>query len=255
MKNTAVKNNKCLSLFKPCFRLFVWVAIVAILTGCKPKGVPSNRSLNLKNAPNARDAGGYITKDGGIVGRNLLYRSDKLSEITQAECDVIKTHGIKTIIDLRNDEERRSAPDAACLFDFAQYKSVPMEVNAPSRIEGYKAFATDPGLAAPIAEIFSILAERDNLPVLIHCSAGKDRTGGIIALVHLLLGVQPDDVMADYLLSNQAGRDVEAEWLQAALDQVNAEGEIEAVLNNRGIGPDIQHAVRENLLQNRKSEP
>lgn len=254
MKNRAVENKQSLSLLKPCLPVFACVAIIGMLIGCKPKGVPSDRSLNLKNAPNARDAGGYITQDGIGVGRNLLYRSDKLSEITQAECDVIRTAGIKTIIDVRTDEERRSAPDAAGLFDFAQYKSVPIEIDAPSHEEAYKAFATDPDIPAAIAAIFTILADRDNLPVLIHCSAGKDRTGGLIALVHLLLGVHPDDVMADYLLSNQAGRDVEAEWLQVALDQVDAEGGIEVFLSNRGIGPDIQEAVRANLLQDRAGD-
>ena len=254
MKNRAVENKQCLSLLKRCLPVFTCAAIIGMLIGCKPKGVPSDRSLNLKNAPNARDAGGYVVQDGRVVGRNLLYRSDKLSEITQAECDIIRAAGIKTIIDLRNDEERSSAPDAACLFDFAEYKSVPIEVDAPSRIEGYKAFATDPGLTAPIAAIFTILAERDNLPVLIHCSAGKDRTGGMLALVHLLLGVHPDDVMTDYLLSNKAGKDVKAEWLQAALDQLDAEGGIEVFLNNRGIGPDIQQAVRANLLQHRADD-
>jgi len=254
MRNRTIENKQCLSLFYPCFRVIACVAIVGLLVGCTPNGVPSDRSLNLKNAPNARDAGGYLTQDGSVVGRNLLYRSDKLSKITPTECAVIQAAGIKTIIDLRNDEERHSAPDAACLFDFAQYKSVPIEVDAPSRIEGYKSIITDSGLTAPIAAIFTILAERDNLPVLIHCSAGKDRTGGMIALVHLLLGVHPDDVMADYLLSNKAGKDVKAEWLQAALDQLDAEGGIEVFLNNRGIGPDIQQAVRANLLQHRADD-
>jgi len=251
MKGRAVEDKQCSSLLKPCLPVFACVAIIGMLIGCKPKGVPSDRSLSLKNAPNARDAGGYPTQDGKIVGRGLLYRSDKLSDITQAECNVIQTAGIKTIADVRTDEEKRSAPDAAALFEFAEYKSVPIEIDAPSHKEAYKAFAADPDIPAAIAAIFTILAERDNLPALIHCSAGKDRTGGLIALVHLLLGVHPDDVMADYLLSNKAGRDVEAEWLQVALDQVDAEGGIEAFLSNRGIGPDIQQAVRTNLLQDR----
>lgn len=254
MKNRAVENKQGLSLFKQCFQLFACAAIIGMLNGCGPSGVPSERSLSLKNAPNARDAGGYLTQDGRFVGRNLLYRSDKLSKITQTECEVIRAAGIKTIIDLRNDEERRTAPDAGCLFDFAEYKSVPIEVEAASRIEGYKALITEADLGAPIAEIFSVLAERDNLPVLIHCSAGKDRAGGMIALVHLLLGVHPDDVMADYLLSNRAGKDVKVEWLQAALEQLDSEGGIEMFLNKRGIGPEIQQAVRANLLRDRTED-
>ena len=201
MKSRAVEDKQCSLLFKPCLPVFACVAIIGMLIGCKPEGVPSDRSLNLKNAPNARDAGGYPAQDGRIVGRGLLYRSGKLSDITQAECDVIQAAGIKTIVDVRNDEEKCSAPDATGLFDFARYKSVPIEIDAPSHKEAYKAFATDPDIPAAIAAIFTILADSGNLPVLIHCSAGKDRTGGLIALVHLLLGVHPDDVMADYLLS------------------------------------------------------
>lgn len=251
MKNRAIENEQSLSLYERCIRVFACAAITGVLNGCGPSGVPSERSLNLKNAPNARDAGGYLTQDGRIVGWGLLYRSDKLSKITQTECEVVRAAGIKTIIDLRNDEERRTAPDAVCLFDFAEYKSVPIEVEAASRIEGYKAMITEADLGAPIAEIFSILAERDNLPVLIHCAAGKDRAGGMIALVHLLLGVHPDDVMADYLLSNRAGKDVKTKWLQAALEQLDADGGIEVFLNKRGVGPEIQEAVRINLLKDR----
>jgi len=254
MKNRAIENKQCISLFKQWIRVFACAAIVGLLNGCGPGGVPSERSLNLKNATNARDAGGYPTQDERMVSWGLLYRSDKLSKITQAECEVIRAAGIKTIIDLRNDEERRTAPDAVCLFDFAEYKSVPIEVEAKSRIEGYKAMITEADLGAPIAEIFSILAERDNLPVLIHCAAGKDRAGGIVALVHLLLGVHPDDLMADYLLSNRAGKDVKAQWLQAALEQLETEGGIEVFLNKRGVGPEIQQTVRANLVRDRTED-
>ncbi|UCE47942.1 MAG: tyrosine-protein phosphatase [Phycisphaerales bacterium] len=203
----------------------------------------------MKNAPNARDAGGYAAGNGGIVGRGLLYRSGKLSSITQAECDIIRAAGIRTIIDLRSDQERVSAPDAACLLDFAQYKSIPIQSDASSREQAYRLFISDPGFSAQLGAIFAILAEREDLPVIIHCSAGKDRAGGITALIHLLLGVDPDDVMADYLLSNRAGREVKAQWLRAALDQVEAEGGIELLLSKRGIGPKTQMAVRANLLQ------
>jgi protein-tyrosine phosphatase len=234
---------------------FVWVITTLFISsifvsiGCGPGGIPAERSMNLKNAPNARDTGGYVTRDGRIMGRKLFYRSGKLSKITQTECDVIRAAGIKTIIDLRRDEERQSAPDAECLFDFAEYKSLPIKVDASTRIEGYKAFITEAELADEISTIFHILAERDNLPVLIHCSAGKDRAGGMVALVHLLLGVNREDVMADYLLSNRAGRNVKAQWLKAALDQLEAEGGIEVFLNSRGVGPEIQQSVRRNLLQ------
>ena len=245
----AREERQSISVSKQYFLVLVCAAIIGPVGGCGPRGIPAERSMNLKNAPNARDAGGYPAMDGMIMGRKLLYRCGKLSEITETECDAIQRAGIKTIIDLRSDEERQSAPDAECLFEFARYKSVPVIVNASSRIEEYKAFFTEADLADEIYTIFSILAERDNLPAIIHCSAGKDRAGGMVALVHLLLGVNREDVMADYLLSNRAGRDVKAQWLKAALEQLEAAGGIEVFLNSRGIGPEMQQAVRKNLLQ------
>ncbi len=249
MTTIAGVDRRGISVFRWYFLVFACAAMMWPAGGCGPGGIPRERSLNLKNAPNARDTGGYVTRDGRIMGRKLLYRSGKLSEITQTERDIIRAAGIKIIIDLRRDEERQSAPDAECLFDFAEYKTLPIKVNAPNRIEGYKAFITDADLADEISAIFHILTERDNLPVIIHCSAGKDRAGGMVALVHLLLGVNRNDIMADYLLSNRAGRNVKAEWLKAALDQLETQGGIEVFLNSRGIGPEIQQAVRRNLLQ------
>lgn len=249
MNDMAGVDSRRLSAFKQYFLVLVCAAMMGPTGGCGPGGIPKERSLNLKNAPNARDTGGYPAMDGMIMGRKLLYRSGKLSDITETECDVIRLVGIKTIIDLRSDKERQSAPDAECLFDFAEYKSLPIVVNASSRTEAYKAFATDAEISASISAIFSILAERDNLPVIIHCSGGKDRAGGMSALVQLLLGVNRDDIMADYLLSRKAGKEVKAEWMQAVLEQVEDEGGIEVFLSNRGIGAEIQQAVRANLLE------
>ena len=254
MVTIAGVDRRCISVFKWCFWVLLCAATMWLCGGCGPGGIPAERSLNLKNAPNARDAGGYPAMDGMIMGRKLLYRCGKLSEITETECDVIQRAGIKTIIDLRSDEERQSAPDAECLFDFAEYKSLPIVANASSRIEAYKAFATDAEISATISTIFNILAERDNLPVIIHCSAGKDRAGGMVALVHLLLGINRDNIMADYLLSLKVGKDVKTEWLQASLDKVWSEGGIEVFLSNRGIGRDTQQAVRANFLRNRTDD-
>jgi len=250
MFNIAGVDRRFLLVFKWCFRVLVCTAMMGLWGGCELGGIPRERSLNLKNAPNARDTGGYPAMDGMIMGRRLLYRSGKLSEITATECDVIQRAGIKTIIDLRSDEERQSAPDAACLFDFAEYKSIPIVVNASSRREAYKAFADDAEISASISGIFSILAERDKLPVIIHCSGGKDRAGGMSALVQLLLGVNRDDIMADC----KAGKEVKAEWMQAALEQVEDEGGIEVFLSNRGIGREMQQVVRANLLRDRTDD-
>lgn len=58
--------------------------------------------------------------------------------------------------------------------------------------------------AAQLGRVLALLSEKDNLPLLVHCRGGKDRTGLVVALVHLLLGVSQEDVFDDFLLTNRA---------------------------------------------------
>lgn len=181
----------------------------------------SNTILNVEGASNFRDFGGFKTQDRAHVISNRLYRSAALADVTITGAATIADLGIRTIIDLRGVTERLTAP---CAFEGAPWvdvRSTPVEPSAAPRlrelvaqanvtsqdirnamIENYRHYAT---LAAPsFAKAFHVLADTHSSPVLIHCTAGKDRTGFVVAIVQELLGVPRDQIFKDYELTNTA---------------------------------------------------
>ncbi|GAA3382021.1 tyrosine-protein phosphatase [Cryptosporangium minutisporangium] len=161
----------------------------------------TTRNLPLPGTYNVRDAGGYATADGGTVRRRLLIRADGLAGLDDTGRTQLAELGIRTVIDLRENAEVEIAPDA--LGDLPiRYRHLPAfagmaaERRPRSLEEAYDLMVDDCGDA--LAAIVAALAEPDALPAVVHCTAGKDRTGLTIALVHALLGVAPADVEADY---------------------------------------------------------
>jgi protein-tyrosine phosphatase len=186
------------------------------------------RPPTISSAPNLRDAGGYVTRDGGCVRTGLLYRSEKLSKITDADLPLLAALGLKKIYDLRTTDERAAQPDrvpagaqdivADVLADAKQAApaeilhllSNPQEANTKLGggkavamfTQGYVEFVSLPSARIGFARMFSELMDASNLPALYHCTTGKDRTGWASAALLTLCGVSDDDVMRDYLLSN-----------------------------------------------------
>jgi protein-tyrosine phosphatase len=172
---------------------------------------------------NFRDYGGYDTPEGRLR-TGLLFRSGQHGAATQDDLSRFAGMGIATIIDLRGDGERRTMPCARPTgfsgdILFAPGETAGTEL-APHEEAGrgiasadearaamtelYRNMPFRPVLVASMRLYFEALATRDG-PTLIHCLAGKDRTGLAVALLHALLGVHADDIMADYLLTNTAG--------------------------------------------------
>jgi protein-tyrosine phosphatase len=173
---------------------------------------------------NFRDFGGYRTQNGARLKKGLLYRSGDLSKATDADLEHIASLGIKTICDLRSEAERKREPDRVPAAKPFTFFNVPMRpiVDYHARSLGrllslmfgserrmdyvaasyqaYREYATSylPQLEA----LFRRISNPENLPVLIHCSAGKDRTGVVASLVQLVLGVSVETVMDDYLKTN-----------------------------------------------------
>lgn len=173
---------------------------------------------------NFRDFGGYKTENGTRLRKGLLYRSGDLSKATDADLGHIHSLGVKTICDLRSEGERQREPDRipeARPFTFFNLPMRPIiEYHGRSlrRLlslmfgserrtdyvavshQAYRDYATRylPQLKA----LFQRISNPENLPVLIHCSAGKDRTGVVTSLIQLVLGVPFDTVMDDYLKTN-----------------------------------------------------
>ena len=182
------------------------------------------RVIELAGIHNFRDYGGYGAR-AGRLRRGMLWRSGQHGEATPEDLDVVHGLRIATVIDLRGDSERRGSPclrhdewGGEVLFHPGETASeagraVHEEMARGVRTEGdarlamlrlYETLPFRPVLVGTYRLYMKALAERES-PSLLHCLAGKDRTGLAAALVHNLLGVHHDDVMADYLLTNTAG--------------------------------------------------
>ncbi len=173
---------------------------------------------------NFRDFGGYATADGRRVRLGRLYRSAHHGRATDADLVALGVLDLGTIVDLRRPEERRRdpcrrwAPFGARVID-NDIGEDPVDAydayirTADLTVETMRAFLVDYYRHAPFktrhidlySRYFRALGEADG-PVLIHCAAGKDRTGVLAALTHRLLGVGYADSVADYLLTNDAAR-------------------------------------------------
>ena len=180
-----------------------------------------DRHLRFPGTINFRDMGGYATEDGGRVKRRHLFRSGHLAHVEDSALPEIAALNISLICDFRIDDEREEhpnrfhgshSPDVRALSVWPI--STPGVVVATQKMmcgeirfeeaenmqgSGYREFVREQ--ADKFAAIFSALLEAEHPAVLMHCSAGKDRTGIASAMVHSALGVSRKDAVADYMLS------------------------------------------------------
>lgn len=183
----------------------------------------TDRVVPLTGIHNFRDYGGYRTRDGQLV-RGVLFRSGQHHGATPDDLAVVDRINLGTVIDLRGDSERhrypcvRSAAFAAqVLFADGETAGAGGAAHAvaardvktaddafDAMVDLYTFMPRRPNLQAAFRHYFASLADSDGAN-LIHCFAGKDRTGLAVALLHRLLGVHDDDVVEDYLLTNTAG--------------------------------------------------
>jgi protein-tyrosine phosphatase len=184
----------------------------------------SDRILSMEGIHNFRDYGGYVTTTGARLRSGLLYRSGQHVGATAADLEAVAALDLKTIIDLRGNSERIGYPcvrpdrfDAIVLFADGETagsggaphaeaaRDVVTAADARSAmIALYSFMPFRPKLITILRLYFEALADRDGRSLL-HCFAGKDRTGLAAALLHSLMGVHADDWMADYLMTNIVG--------------------------------------------------
>lgn len=182
-----------------------------------PDDVP-DRFLPLEGGVNFRDVGGYKTADGKRVRRGLVYRSGALGSLTEADVMHLAKLGVKLVCDLRGEDERVADPDRLPTEPAPEYLHLPLTVEDDRR-RRLRALLINPALLGDMMTemytrtmidrnaklyggILRRLADPANLPTVIHCTAGKDRTGMAVALLLLALGVPEDIIIADYSLSN-----------------------------------------------------
>ena len=175
------------------------------------------RHLNLAGACNFRDLGGYPTRDGRIVRWRQLFRSNHLGHLTDNDIAVLRSLGVRSAFDFRGAQERA---EALCGMTDITTHSLPVE---PTVVAALRAIATS-GRPLSTADAIEVMRDsyrqyvkhntpryralfahllEDRAPLVIHCTAGKDRTGFACALILHALGVSDEMISEDYLLTNR----------------------------------------------------
>jgi protein-tyrosine phosphatase len=245
-----------------------------------------NRLLPLESAFNLRDFGGYASSGGGHVRRGMLYRSGTMHHLTEEDERRLVALGIATVFDLRRRKEREAEPTRWCEAagldllsrDHDQSAGVLEELLKGSEstasmmrdaiLDLYRALPREHALS------YRIIFERllaGKAPLLLHCAAGKDRTGVGAALILSALDVPRELILADYvmtaevadfdrILSRHAARfprellapllASEPEYLLTAFAEIEREhGSVDAFLEDQlGIGSPERRRLRELLV-------
>jgi protein-tyrosine phosphatase len=216
-----------------------------------------SRHFNLAGASNFRDLGGYPGLGGRPVRWRRIFRSNHLGHLTADDGEALRAVGLKSAFDLRGTEERLPAQ---CRLDGITVHSLPIEPAVMAALRA-RLGSGAPLAAAETAELmrdsyrgyvrhntasfralFAHLLE-DHAPLVIHCTAGKDRTGFAAALILGALGVAEPTIVEDYLMTNSLYRvdpamaastdlpgevktvltSVEASFLDAAFDTIRSD--------------------------------
>ena len=159
-----------------------------------------NNSL-LAGTYNTRDIGGYQTKDG-VLRLGVLWRSDRQIALEESDIDLLRQRGFTTVIDMRSAEETAIHPNVLAGQPGIDYHSLPIVEGskAPDSPEAVTESYMNIACAKSMAEVFRTVARAPG-SVLYGCAAGKDRTGVVTAVIHMLCGVGDEDIVHDYMLT------------------------------------------------------
>ena len=179
------------------------------------------RQLAWEGLFNARDLGGYPTADGGQTRWGAVVRSASLTGLTPAGRAALIGYGVRCIVDLRLPGEVAAHPNPFAQPDghdivyanlsFVDPTAAPPE-DALTLAEGYKRMLDL--FQREVAAVMAAIAAAPEGGVLVHCAAGKDRTGLIAALLLGLVAVETETIAADYALSAEYLRARDEEWLR-----------------------------------------
>lgn len=187
------------------------------LTSREESVIVAERRVPVPGTLNFRDVGGYPTRDGGWVRWGLLYRSEALDALEDEGASALEDLGARTVFDLRRPSERPAVMSSTKLDAI----SIPIGGEAIGEAEFANAIVSGQ-LSPPVTEhlvaayydfvqdwgssfvaLLESLAQREKLPAIVHCSAGKDRTGLVVALLLSALGVDRESVLDDYELTTR----------------------------------------------------
>ncbi|MFD2831139.1 tyrosine-protein phosphatase [Corticicoccus populi] len=195
----------------------------------------SERVVQLNNAINVRDLGGYRTEDGNVTKWGKIFRGDQLSKLDENDIKVLENLNIRSIVDYRSDHEKKINPnkdlstvktiyhcDPQSSFSEAAANAVDLksenaklvsalengEVNTKyingkgeNVIEDYRSLVTSEAARVSYGQFLRICADAENIPLIHHCRGGKDRTGLGSMFLLLLLKVREEDIIKDYVMT------------------------------------------------------
>jgi protein-tyrosine phosphatase len=247
----------------------------------------SERWIELDGAVNVRELGGLPTEDGRTTATGVLLRSDNLQGLTDKDVQrLVEDHGVRTVVDLRTPAEVEAEGPGPLVSEGLRHVNLDL-------IPGWDPQLSDVGRLVPHeqreagdmshfymgyldeapAQVVQALREltRAEGATVVHCAAGKDRTGVVVALALAVAGVPREDIVADYALTAEriaAIRDrlvasptyaeemkrrplddmrPHALSMRHFLDRVDERGGVAAWLEANGFGADEQQALRERL--------
>jgi protein-tyrosine phosphatase len=221
---------------------------------------PTAAAVAVAGLPNLRDLGGWPVRDGRVVARGRVYRSQHLGGLDAEATTSLQRLGLRSVYDLRTAAEVQALPDRlppgatwfaadvladaptlgpARLLELLREPVRANDVLGQGRAEAmfersFRDFVTLPGACRGYRALFTGLARPERRPALFHCTAGKDRAGWAAAALLKLLGVADDDVMDDFLRSTDRVLAAFARQVQAFVD---AGGDREVVLAVAGARP------------------
>lgn len=229
------------------------------------KAILAEQHLPMEGGYNFRDLGGIKNKDGKYIKWGKILRSDDLHNLTEEDLKYLSSVPLITIVDFRSKEEMEKAPDKvpASVKEDYPYSINPGNLMAEIEMEGVSPakmdsammkmnilLVTDTAAVNEYKKFFSLLQNENDVPLMFHCSAGKDRTGMGAALILSALGVDEETIYNNYLESNEYLGDkyapyiakypdleplfrVKKEFLRAGIEKIKEDhGSVENYLKN-----------------------
>jgi protein-tyrosine phosphatase len=190
------------------------------------------RRLAIEGAHNLRDLGGYRTRDGDLTPWRRFLRADSPHRLTPTGIERLEAEGLTTVIDLRTRSELAAMPNPFARRAGVTYMHQPVfEDLAPLNLAGLDFEGGDPLFDfyrtalderhEALREILIMIAGVPEGAVMFHCTVGKDRTGLVAALLLGLAEVAPEDIVADYAMTEGLIARLVAEFVE----QTRARGE------------------------------
>jgi protein-tyrosine phosphatase len=246
--------------------------------------VSSDRWLELDGAVNVRDLGGLPTEDGRTTKPGVVLRSDNLQNLSEKDVRRLAEIGVRTVIDLRTPTEVEQEGPGPLVAEGLRHvnldlipswgaeRAVPHEQREAGDLSHFYLGYLDDAPDAIVAAL-RVLADPDSGGAVVHCAAGKDRTGVVCAFALLVAGVPREEVVADYALTAErieaifdrlAGARAYADDMKTRalddmrphalsmrhfFDRLDELGGPVAWLERNGFGPDEQAALRARLVQ------